>query len=120
MKKKVLIVDDDTEMLGLMENTADSDRFECISESRSDQCLKTAEEIKPDVIVLDLMMPKISGYGILRELKKRPHLNLIPVIVVSNLRSDDIVREAMSLGASGYFSKAEGISQLFRVIQEYI
>ena len=68
--------------------------------------LKTLEEKKPHLIILDLLLPGIDGYEVLSRIKKSTDLSKIPVIVLSNLSSQDDVSRAVELGAADYIIKA--------------
>jgi len=62
---------------------------------------------KPDIIILDIMLPKVDGFGVLEEIKKVPELGMIPVIVVSNLWKEEDQYRALALGANEYLIKVD-------------
>jgi len=68
--------------------------------------LKMAQDIKPDLILLDLILPKIDGFTVLKELKKSPETKDIPVIVLTNLESAEDVEKVIEFGATTYLVKA--------------
>lgn len=68
---------------------------------------QTTEEENPDVILTDIMMEKMHGLDLVRELKHNPHTKSIPVFVMSNLFSGDIQKEALSVGAEAFISKTK-------------
>ena len=69
--------------------------------------VKVAQRIIPDIILLDLIMPKMDGFEVLRVLKSDPKTKKIPIIVLSNLGSSTDIDKAKSLGAMDYFVKAD-------------
>ena len=65
------------------------------------------------------MLPKMSGFGVLRMLKGNPKLSSIPVIVLTALGDEEVAREAMNLGAAAYFTKACDPETLIAAMKEY-
>lgn len=118
-KKKVLIIDDDEDMLFLLKDTFEKNHFECATALTSVEGLYKARTIKPNVILLDLLLPKMSGYGVLRELKGDSVLSEIPVIVLTVLRDNEVARGAMDLGAAGYLTKTCGAEELISTVKRY-
>lgn len=80
-----------------------------------------AESSTPDVIVLDLLLPKKNGFEVLEALKKNETLKMIPVIVVSNLGEDSDIKRSLSLGAADYYVKSEHpINEIVEKIQNVL
>jgi CheY-like chemotaxis protein len=71
-----------------------------------EEALRLARAEKPDLLLLDLIMPKVQGFEVLKALKQDPATAAIPVIVLSNLGQERDVQQAMELGALAYFVKA--------------
>ncbi|MBP9691510.1 response regulator, partial [Candidatus Woesebacteria bacterium] len=71
----------------------------------ADALVKLGEK-KPDILILDLIMPQKDGFEVLAELQKNPSLATIPVLVFSTLGQDDDVKRAQELGAKGYVNKS--------------
>ena len=69
--------------------------------------LKIAKLKKPDLILLDLVLPRVDGFEVLKELKKDPQLKDIPVIILTNLERIEDVQKAIELGATTYLIKAQ-------------
>lgn len=118
-KKKVLIIDDDPDVLDLVSERLKEHSFECYTAELPGEGLEKAMEFKPDLVLLDLMLPKMSGFGFIREFKLRSDLSHIPVVVLTALADEDIAQEAMNLGAAGYLTKACSAKELLSVVQEY-
>ena len=85
MAKKILVVDDEQHMRIFMTTLLETSGFKPITAEDGKQGLELARQKKPDAIILDVMMPKESGFAMYRELKKDGQLKDIPVIIVSGL-----------------------------------
>jgi CheY-like chemotaxis protein len=84
-----------------------------------EEALRLARAEAPDLILLDLIMPKLTGFEVLRALKQDPAAASVPVIVLSNLGQQRDVQEAMEGGAVAYFVKASlSLEELTRRIEE--
>jgi len=118
-KKKVLIIDDNDDVLRLVEDTLGKSAYECITAQSAIQGLEKASLEKPQLILLDLMLPKMSGLGFMRELKNNPELKKIPVVAFTTLGDEDIANEILSLGAVGFLRKACSSHELLSMIDNY-
>ncbi len=101
---KLLIVDDDEALRRLMRLEL-SDSYEIIDSGEPEQGLAIALESKPDAILLDLRMPKYSGYELLQTFTSFSHTQKIPVIIVSGEAGAQTKEQCKQLGAAGYFEK---------------
>jgi DNA-binding response OmpR family regulator len=104
-KKKILVIDDEPAIHKLLKVILEDEGFQIVGSGKP---LSTAQSIlggKPDLIILDIMMPEVNGFDILKMLKEDEETRNIPVIVltVRNLKAD--VDKAMSLGANCYMTK---------------
>ena len=68
--------------------------------------VKLAEENHPDLILLDIIMPKMDGFSVLKKIKEMDHLKTVPVILLTNLGQDEDIKKGQNLGAAGYLIKA--------------
>lgn len=82
-KKKILIVDDEPEFVNLVRLRLEANGYEVIDAPDGEEGLKKAEEGNPDIILLDIMMPKKDGYTLMRELKYKETTKSIPIIVIT-------------------------------------
>ena len=115
-KGRVLIVDDEGGYLTLIKIALEENNFEGLTAENAKEALKIAREEKPDLILLDLIMPQMSGIGLLRELKKIPELADIPVIILTGVMDEEVEREAEDLGAEGMVPKDWGVNQLMSLV----
>lgn len=107
MREKILLVDDDHLLLRMYERRLASDQFEVITATNGETCLRTLEQITPQAIVLDLVMPGLDGFTVLRRLKDHPEWQAIPVLVFSNRGAPEDIEAALALGADDYIIKTQ-------------
>jgi len=114
--KKILVVDDDEALRRLM-GLELSDRYEVIGCGEPEQGLALALERKPDAILLDLRMPKYSGYELLQTYTSFSRTQEIPVIIVSGEAGASTKEHCNRLGAAGYFEKPIDFEALRKCLQ---
>ena len=105
-KQKILIIEDDFFVRDLYNRELIREGFTVsTAEDGAEGLLKVVEE-KPDIILLDIMLPKMSGLDVLKTLKEKEETKNIPVVLLTNLGQDNIIRKGFTLGAVGYLIKA--------------
>ncbi len=104
-KKNVLIIEDDRFLSSLIKARLEKDGFSTPQAFDGEEGIGALKKEKPDLIVLDLIMPKVSGFEVLEAISLDPQLNKIPVVILSNLAQDSDIEKAKSLGATEYFVK---------------
>jgi len=104
---KVLIIDDEKGVLKMYSDYLKMDKIETLVASDGQQGIQMAKEQKPDVILLDIIMPRYNGLDVLKDIKKDPELQKIPVFLLTNLPQESSGDKAEELGAAGYLVKAE-------------
>lgn len=102
---KILIAEDDLFFQKFYTQKLTEQGFETFVASDGQEALEKVAEVKPDIILLDIIMPKKDGFEVLEALKKDPNTKTVPVIVFSSLGQEQDVQKAMQLGASDYVSK---------------
>ena len=117
--RKILIVDDDEALRRLMRVEL-SDDYEVIDSGEPEQGLALALEHHPDVILLDLHMPKYSGHDLLKTFTSFGRTQLIPVIIVSGDASRETISDLRAAGAVDYLVKPVDIYLLMTVIGRYL
>jgi CheY-like chemotaxis protein len=106
MAKKILIVEDDTFLQGLISRKLGADGFDIAIALDGNAALTSIAQSKPDLILLDLLLPQVDGYEVLRKVRQNPDWKDIPVIVFSNLSEEKDVKKAKDLGINEYMIKA--------------
>ncbi|MDB5244254.1 MAG: response regulator [Parcubacteria group bacterium] len=104
--KKILIVDDDMTFVAMMKAALDPKKYEVTSAGNGIEALSTLEESMPDLILLDIMMPKMDGIEFLTEMNKKYGEHKTSVLITSNNSSLDKISEGVALGIKGYFIKS--------------
>lgn len=102
----ILVVEDD-EMLSRMYQREFEDQGYKVTLAMDGQAGLAAAESMPDAILLDIVMPKLDGMGVLEALKADPKLKSIPVVVITNLTSSNEIAQALKLGAARYIQKSD-------------
>ena len=118
MAKKIMIIDDDKDIVELLTYNLEKEGFDCTGILDGNNTLELAKSIKPDVILLDLMLPGLSGLDILLLLKRNMQLSKIPVIIISALKQKDRITSSFRIGASEYIIKPFQIAELIKVINK--
>jgi DNA-binding response OmpR family regulator len=104
--QKILIIEDESALQDALKTTFIAENYEVFQAFDGDDGVALAHEKKPDIILLDLVLPKKHGFEVLEELKKADDLKNIPVLVLTNLEESEEVMKAIELGARGYLIKA--------------
>ncbi|MFA6382159.1 MAG: response regulator [Candidatus Buchananbacteria bacterium] len=105
-KTIILIIEDDEVLLRALYLTFHKSDYTIATATDGDTGLKMAERVKPDIIFLDLLLPKMNGFDFLKNIKADPVLKDIPIIVLSNLGDQENIDKAKELGALDYFVKS--------------
>ena len=120
MTKKVLIVDDEPQMLSLLSTRLRSEGYEVITAFSGEGCLEKAEQDQPDLILLDVLLPGMSGFEVSKRLKKNPRTKDIPIIMVTALIGDEASKKSLESGAIYFVSKPFDTQTLLSEISEAI
>jgi len=106
MPKKILVIEDDKFLRELISQKLLKEGYEISEAIDGEEGLKKIKEEKPDLVLLDLILPGIDGFEVLSEIKDDPILAQIPVIILSNLGQKEDVEKGLKLGAVDYLIKA--------------
>jgi len=106
-KKKILIVEDDESLLNLYDKKFCNSGFIVIKAEDGGKGLEMAEKESPDVILLDIMLPVMNGFEVLKALKKKKILDRTPIVILSNYGEIQNVTEGLVHGAVEYLIKVE-------------
>jgi DNA-binding response OmpR family regulator len=110
MKTKILIVEDDPHILLGLEEVLKSDGFEVVSCKRGDQAIDAVSRQKPALVVLDVMLPGLSGYDVCKQIRERNKSILVLMLTAKSQEIDKVV--GLDLGADDYVTKPFGVSEL--------
>lgn len=105
-KQKILIADDDPMISVMYKTKLESEGYEIVTAANGAEAKEKAEDEKPDLILLDVIMPQIDGFAVLEGLKDSAKTKKIPVVLLTNLGTDEDREKGMSLGAEDYLVKA--------------
>ena len=106
--KKIYIIEDDADLLYELESQFNADNFLTETSYGDEELLelvKNVEEFEPDYIILDLILPKIDGFELLKKIKENSFLSLKPIFVFTDLSDEDSKARSLSLGADYIFFK---------------
>ncbi len=118
MSKKILIVDDQVNFTHIIKMIIESQGFEGLTASNGQEAIDKMKDALPDLILLDLMMPEMTGFEVLEEIKDKSKFQKIPVIVISALAEKKYVDRAYNLGAVDYIVKDFDPDELLSSIKE--
>ncbi len=105
-KIKILLVEDDTFLIEMYNTKFELEGFSVTTASDGEEGVKLAKKDDPDIILLDILLPKLDGFGVLEQLKATKKTKDIPVILLTNLGQKEDVKRGLDLGAKDYLIKA--------------
>jgi DNA-binding response OmpR family regulator len=103
---KVLLVEDDIYLISMYTTKFRMAGWEVIVAPRGESTFDILHDFKPDIILLDILLPGMDGFAVLKRLKSMPDMKAIPVVMLTNLGQRDDVRKGIEEGADGYIIKA--------------
>ena len=106
MKKKILLIEDDSVLLKAISLALAKEEFEILTAMDGETGIKSIEENYPDLIILDIILPKKNGYEIMEYMKSKPEISAIPVVILTNLEGAGDVERMLALGARAFLVKA--------------
>ena len=119
--KKILIVEDDIHVSKVFQIQLNKMGFVCLLAFDGEEAVFLLEKEKPDLIILDLMIPKKDGFDVIQEVRKNPSFSTIPIIVVSNLGQEVDKTRALELGATEYLVKIDyPIQDIIDKVKNYL
>lgn len=118
---KILIVEDEEILAKVLEEKFEDNDFKVSIASDGEAVIPMVKKFKPDLILLDIILPKMDGLEVLAQLKDDEELKNIPVIMLSNLNEDEKIKRALSLGAVDYMTKIQHpINEVIDKVNKYI
>ena len=118
--KKILIVDDDASVLAIAKKRLATEAVETLTANDGAEGLRLAMENRPDLIILDLMMPKMHGYTVVQEIRNDPALRHIKILITSAKTYSSDIERALRLGADRYLNKPYNLQEFWDVVAELL
>ena len=119
-KAKILVVDDEDRNLRLMELLLTSFGYDVLTASNGEEALKKVYDIPPNVILLDVMMPKMDGFEVAKRLKEKEETSIIPIVMVTALNEVEDRVKALKAGADDFLNKPVDKTELKARVQSLV
>ncbi len=104
---KILIIEDDSILQKTLQEFLVGEKFEVVSAGDGEEGIRMGRQEKPDLILLDIILPKKNGYEVIQELKNNERTKKIPIVLLTNLGGVHDVEKALKLGATTYLVKSD-------------
>ena len=104
--KKILFIEDESALQKTFGDILKNKGYEVIKALDGESGLRSAKEERPDLILLDLILPRMDGFNVLKGLKASEETKNIPVIILTNLEETEDIQKALELGATTYLVKS--------------
>ena len=114
---KVLVVDDEVYILHILDFILGAESYDVVTATNGEQALQKVREEKPDLVILDIMMPKLDGYETCRMIKNDPATKNIPVILLTAKGREVDQKLGREVGANDYMTKPFSPSKLIERVQ---
>jgi DNA-binding response OmpR family regulator len=119
-KKKILVVDDSRTALFMVTTILRKERYELVTASDGEQALEMAAAERPDLILMDVIMPRKTGFEACRELKRREDTKAIPVILVTTRGEGENVEAGFQSGCNDYVTKPINAQELLTKVRDHM
>ncbi len=119
--KTILLVEDEPLLANLLKQRLEKEGYAVVLSGDGEAALAVLKTTHPDLILLDIILPKMSGFELMEQLKDNPVYGSSPIVIISNLGQDTDVQKGKMLGAIGYFVKAKlSIEDLVKKIKSFL
>ena len=119
-KKKVLIVDDETDIVETIKFNLELENIECMTAYDGEEALSKTKKENPDLVLLDVMLPKMHGYKVARLLKFDSEYKHIPIIMLTARAQGDDIKLGEEMGADEYVTKPFDMDMLIALVKKYL
>lgn len=124
-KKMIVLIEDDVFLRDLCVRKLKKENFEVVSAENGEEGLKKIKECEPDLVLLDIILPGIGGFEVLKQIKEDEKTQHIPVIMLTNLGEKEDIEKGLILGAADYLVKAhfspdEIVERIYKVLKKQI
>ncbi|MBN1810452.1 MAG: response regulator [Anaerolineae bacterium] len=119
-QSKILVVDDDPDIIEAITTVLESmDEYDVRTARDGLECMEAVKEDPPDLIILDLLMPRMDGFAVVRELREKPHYGKLPIMILTSVREDASYRRyeletGLSMDVQDYIEKPVPPAELLR------
>lgn len=120
MTPKILIIDDEQDIVETLQFTLETDGYECYTAFDGEEGLRLAKELHPDLIILDVMMPKMNGFKICRLLKYDNSYKNIPIFMLTARSQVEDISIGQETGANEYMTKPFELDYVLDKVKEYL
>ncbi|MEK7090200.1 MAG: response regulator [Patescibacteria group bacterium] len=121
LKKKILFIEDDPILLKAVSAALEKEGFEVLTATDGETGIKSIEEANPNLVILDIILPKKNGYEIMEYVKLKPELAGIPIVILTNLEGSQDVERMLALGARAFLVKANyTIDEIVKAIKRIL
>jgi two-component system, OmpR family, alkaline phosphatase synthesis response regulator PhoP len=119
-RKRILVVDDEIYIVHILEFTLTMEGYEVLTAADGEEALRRLEQDRPDLVVLDIMMPKVDGYEVLRRIRADEEFRQLPVILLSAKGRPIDRQTGLEIGADDYIVKPFSPRRLLEKIQDLL
>lgn len=120
MKKKILIADDEPNIVISLEFLMQQSGYEIRSVTNGDDALRVVREFRPDVLLLDIMLPLKNGFQVCQMIREAPELNHIKIIMLTAKGRETEVAKGLALGADAYITKPFATRELLETVKQLL
>jgi DNA-binding response OmpR family regulator len=117
MQKRILLVEDSPAYMQLMQEALEARGYSIVTAEDGEEALEQARKHRPDLILLDVVLPKKNGYQVCRQLKTESDMKSIPIVMVSSKTQEFDRYWGMKQGADGYITKPFGAGQIVAEVE---
>jgi len=118
---KILIIEDEPDLQKILTEALRQKNYHVLQAFNGETGIELYKKENPDLVLLDLILPKKDGFGFLAEIQKTPQINNIPIIILTNLEKNADIEKALELGAVAFFIKANySLSEIIKKIEEIL
>ncbi|MFP4057199.1 MAG: PleD family two-component system response regulator [Candidatus Brocadiia bacterium] len=119
-KPTILVIDDNRDALEILRSTLEEEGYRALAADTPTQGLQTARDERPDLVLLDIMMPEMSGFHVCEKLKAEPACEHIPVVMLTARKAERDLSYARTVGAADFLTKPVRRSQLLATIRKHL
>lgn len=120
MGRRILVVDDEPEILEVIESRLEANGYDVVTATDGVQAAERLKQARPELIILDIMMPRVDGFKVLEVLKAHPQTSEIPIIMLTSKGETSNILKAQEMKAADYLIKPFKPEELLKVVKRYL